>query len=497
MYNIDWSKYLSPNRFRDSGTGVGKDNDHRSQFDSDLGRVIFCPAIRRMHDKTQVVPLTSGDTVLTRLTHSLQVMNVAESLASNYTRSTEFFDMYGEKAVEYGHSISAILRTASLLHDIGNPPFGHFGEVTIQHYFQNPDICRHIDYTKVDHWNDFTQFDGNAMGLRIMSKLQYTGTLDGLNLSYGTMGAYLKYPNKGAADSDGYVGNHKHGIFKTEEELFDEIVKHCNMQKDDGTIKRHPLSFLVEAADSICYGAMDIEDGYSMGWYSFDHLLTRLSTYAYAKMDDDTKAEPRVQEAMVDVNGTKVFSIAKFLGFYPDCKDGTPKEKRRLILDFRVRLIDYLVKHATSKFIEKLDKIDEGTYDNELLKDDKFHINDALSKFTYNYIISQPLVQSQEIKGNSVICGLMDILIRYAFHENEKYRAKVKGVISEARLECAIHENSYPEEMFFKRNEHTIFDYDLGKLNTYARLRLIVDFISSMTDEYSIKLYQKLNGMAL
>ena len=118
IFAIDWEKYLQPNRKRPSGTHASIEWDSRNQFESDLGRVIFCPAIRRMHDKTQVIPLTSGDTILTRLTHSMQVMSVAESLAHYYTRSDAFKELYGDNAYSYDASISAVLRTAALLHDI-------------------------------------------------------------------------------------------------------------------------------------------------------------------------------------------------------------------------------------------------------------------------------------------------------------------------------------------------------------------------------------------
>lgn len=166
LYNIDWEQYLQPKRQRDSGTQA----------------------------------------------------------AHYYTRSDAFIRLYGKKAYSYDASISAILRTAALLHDIGNPPFGHFGEITIQNYFKKYLEDHHIITER--QALDFTQFDGNALGLRIVSKLQYTGTLDGLNLTYPTLGAYLKYPNKGEAKNHkkDYVGDHKHGIFYTEEALFDEIV---------------------------------------------------------------------------------------------------------------------------------------------------------------------------------------------------------------------------------------------------------------------------------
>lgn len=493
LYHINWDQYLSSSRERKPNTTVGNGNDLRNCFDSDLGRVIFCPAIRRMHDKTQVIPLSGGDTVLTRLTHSMQVMSVAESLANNYTRTKAFVNLYGEKAIEYANCISAIIRAAALLHDIGNPPFGHFGEVTIQDYFKEYKERENSIKLKEAEWLDFTQFDGNAMGLRLISKLQYTGDLYGLNLTYATMAAYLKYPNIDKSQRNGYVGNHKHGIFQTEKELFERIVFKCNMKNGDGRIKRHPLSFLVEAADSICYGAMDIEDAFMQNWYSYDDLLSELSQIAYEKMSEEIKNSKRVCDAMMD----NKFSIELFLGCQRNSNSCVKLENRRLILNFRVKLISYLVRHTIDTFVNNLELIDLGSYDNELLDDDLYHINDAIKEFTKRYIISNRSVQTEEIKGHSVIKGLLDILIYYTFHSEKKYRDKAIGLLSEPRIECAMHENLYNTEPYFNKEQHPIADFDLKELSEYYRLRLIVDFVSSMTDKYSVILYQKLRGITI
>lgn len=493
LYKINWDDYLSSERARETNSTAGSGIDMRNSFESDLGRVIFCPAIRRMHDKTQVIPLSGGDTVLTRLTHSMQVMSVAESLASNYTRTKEFAKLYGDKAINHANDISAIIRTAALLHDIGNPPFGHFGEVSIQDYFKNLMGDQFDTFSKLskEEQLDFTQFDGNAMGLRLISKLQYTGDLCGLNLTYGTMAAYLKYPNI-HEKNDVYVGEHKHGIFQSEKDLFDKIVEKCHMKRPDGTIKRHPLSFLVEAADSICYGVMDIEDGFTQHWYTYDHLTSKLSQLAYDKMTDKVKKSERVRNSMKN----NEFSIETFLGCKREHKDKTKMMDRRLILEFRVKLLSYLVKHTIDTFITNLSEIDSGTYNNELLDDDIYCINEAIGAFTKRYIISQPSVQTEEIKGQSVICGLLDKLIYYAFHTDKKYQAKVKGLLSEARLESAMHENIYKDEKYFDREQHSIADFGIGQLNDYYKFRLIVDFVACMTDKYSLFLYQKLRGIS-
>ena len=495
LYTIDWDKYLKPERQRKSGTHASVEWDKRNQFESDLGRVVFCPAIRRMHDKTQIIPLTSGDTILTRLTHSMQVMTVAESLAHCYTRSKSFIDTYKDKAYDYDARISAILRTAALLHDIGNPPFGHFGEITIQNYFKKLLEDRHIITDR--QALDFTQFDGNALGLRIVSKLQYTGTLDGLNLTYPTLGAYLKYPNKDKADKNGYVGNHKHGIFYTEEKLFDEIVEYCNLKNADGTIKRHPLSFLVEAADSICYGTMDIEDGYNIHWYSFNDMVNALNKIIIKKVTKKAKGESLLRPYLTKPDDTNSFSIEKLIGFSRQWDDGSDKDKRRLILDFRVSLINYLTKLSINNFITNLEKIDKGKYDNELLKDDPYEIFEALSDFSLSRIISRRDIQEVELTGNSVINGLFDILLNYAFSEDKKFRSKIKAVISKSRMEETIHEQLNPVIPYKVFKDEDLWDFDIEKLDNYSKLRLIVDFVASMTDKYSVELYQKFSGMRL
>lgn len=491
MYKIEWHKYLSANRVRHSGTLVGQNGDHRSCFDSDLGRIIFCYALRRMHDKTQVVPLSNGDTVLTRLTHSLQVMNIAESLAINYTRDKEFDQLYPGKAIEYASSISAILRAAALIHDIGNPPFGHFGEVTIQKYFH--DICTRFPSITPREALDFTEFDGNALGLRLVSKLQYTGTLDGLNLSYATLAAYMKYPNEESRQKNGYVGMHKHGVFTTESRLFGEIIQACNMIRPDGVIKRHPLSFLVEAADTICYDAMDIEDGYNMHLYDLDTLVSFLDNYIITHQHNEEKLKPY----LTDPTNPASFSIEKVFGYTRQWPEDIDKNPQRLILDFRVKLISYLTRHAVNVFKDNLQKIDEGTYNKELLRDDDLLVDEALSEFTKRYIISQSRVQQIEMTGNSVINGLLDILIKYAFSDDKQYRSKIKGVVAESRLIAMIHETKFSGNTYSTITRDDLFDFDLDELNAYAKLRLIVDFIANMTDKYSVELYQKLSGIRI
>ena len=481
IYTINWKKYLSNKRWQEEPS-LNVEKDSRNPFEVDFGKVIFCPALRRMHDKTQVIPLSSGDNVSTRLTHSLHVMNIAESLACNYTRSETFLNQYDKPkdAFDDAQCIRAILKTASLLHDIGNPPFGHFGEASIKDYFgeffktenkKGKEITTALnDEDKID----FTQFDGNAQGLRIVSKLQYSGNLSGLNLTYGTLGAYMKYPNEGEKNSEGYIGNHKHGVFKTEHELFQKIVENCNMKKKDGSIKRHPLAFLVEAADTICYGTMDVEDGLYQKWYDIHYLIKCLDDYISDKKGHKTQ-------------------ISDIIGF--SLSDEGKKDERQVRLELRERLITYLVDLAITNFNNNLGAIDSGEYDKELVYDDTNYVAEALKDFTKRRILSNHNVLKFEITGNSVITGLFDILIKYFFHDENSYHSRLNGIISEGRMAVAMKENipdKYSEDEIITLDN--IYTFDVGELSSYAKLRMIVDFVASMTDKFSVELYQTLSG---
>lgn len=467
-------------RWRTSGKPDAGMGDYRTPFESDYGRVLFSSAIRRMHDKTQVIPLTNGDSVLTRLTHSIQVMNLAESLINNYCRSEEFKRQYtGEEGYALAANLVAIVRAAAFVHDVGNPPFGHFGETIIQDYFREKRELLKSQFLKEEDSTaevdrkilDFTEFDGNAQGLRILTKLQYMGNLDGLNLTYATLAAYMKYPNPGVVDKS-YIGTKKHGVFCSEESIFKKIVDECKLREASRRIRRHPLSFIVEAADSIAYLVMDIEDGYNLGWYDFETLIKEIDSYL-----------PQ--------------SIEKIVGFSRKTLEGGEKGSKKLIVDFRVKLIQYLVNKARCNFEENLKGIDEGTYGKELIEDDENGVAFALQRFSMAYIISHQSINRVEMSGHSVLNGLLDVLSFYAFHKDEKYRRKLKSILSSSRIALAMHENMGNEGKYQNYDRNEICDCDLGDFGYYARWRIIVDFISGMTDKYAVELYQQLSGQTI
>lgn len=285
-------------------------------------------------------------------------------------------------------------------------------------------------------------------------------------------------------------------MFLTEEALFDEIVKSCNLGLDDKKVKRHPLAFLVEAADSICYSTMDMEDGYNIQWYSFDDMVDAISFFIVQGAKEKGRLEI-LAEFSKDPGNSEQFSIEKFLGFKREWKDGTKKDKRRLIVDFRVALINYLTKFTIEQFIDNLEGIDTGKYSSELLKEDPYGVFDALSKFSLHKIISRRDIQELELTGNSVINGLLNILMSYTFSEDRKFRSKIKAVISKSRVEATLHENMHKGNTFMKFEEKDFWDFDVETLDNYSKLRLIVDFVASMTDKYSVELYQKFAGMSM
>lgn len=481
MYKIDWDKYLSKDRYRDKSEfekhkNEVNDVEKRNDFESDFGRVAFSSALRRMHDKAQVMPLTTGDSVHTRLTHSIEVMSIAYSLGITLCRDQEFIDLYGpNKAIEYERMIPMILKTAAFVHDIGNPPFGHFGETIIQNYFKEYLKKRIITDKEA---LDFTCFDGNAEGFRILTRLQYIGDLSGLNLTYTTLAAYTKYPNDNSIDKK-YIGTKKHGVFTSESDILNKMVDACNMKRPNGSIKRHPLSFLVEAADSICYNVMDIEDGMTMGWYSFTDVTDFINKYMEEKTD------------------IKNYSILSVLGVDFDKDKINKNDEKRKMCDFRVKSIRYFVELAISRFKENLEGIDNGTYSKELIEDNDL-ISSAYHEFAVRMIYPQREIEQIELTGYSVLNGLLDILLNCAFNPDKKFRNHLKSVISKTFLKVAKREqeqDSPTDYKFFSNDD--IVNFDIERLSPYSKLRVIVDLISGMTDRYAVNVYQKLSGQRL
>jgi len=530
---MEWNKLLNNNRLRQSRRS--NPDDARNDFESDFGRIIFSPALRRMHDKTQVFPLTTDDNIHSRLTHSMEVLSIGYSMGVKLCENETIQKRLNKNTYQLFREIPIILKNSCLLHDIGNPPFGHFGETVIQEYFnqlfQNSIVKADAkDFTPKDQesgklcltlsesqQNDFLNFDGNAQGLRVLTKLQILDDLFGLNLTFATLGAYIKYPNYAKPNkNDKAIEKHKLGVFQSELEYFKIISKECGTVIDEKYI-RHPLCYLMEAADSICYLTMDIEDGFNKKLFDINYLARKLRN--------------------VDIIKDKIQAIVD------DKTNDTTK-----IVRIRIELIQQLVNYAINEFITNIDKIENGKYNKELIFSEDFALPNILQKICIDKIFSSRDINSLEITGHSVMSGLIDYYIDFLFKKNKDYKKRVQILISDSIIKAAIEENfreiikKRKEELTDKTNKtgkesstfaqiHYIeqklkeqeecykkdpgeketeqkikelkkslwryIDPKLDDLNDYYKLRVIVDFISGMTDQYALNHFRKISGQQI
>lgn len=443
---MNWETYLNNSRLRESTRS--KEYDNRNEFESDYGRVIFSPAIRRMHDKTQVMPLTHDDNIHTRLTHSLEVMSVAYSIGIRLIENSKFQEISKQTAESLIRKIPLILQAAAVVHDVGNPPFGHLGEESIKDFFDSyfKDKKNKSKLSKIQK-EDFTNFDGNAQGFRILTKLQILDDLYGLNLTKATLGAYLKYPNTKKIDKN-KISRKKRGVFQSEKEYLDIIIKDTGMIYGKSVI-RHPLSFLVEAADNICYRAMDIEDGFNKKWFSFDELVSHFQG-------------SEIYTDLVKIKNEKKSSASK-------------------ITAFRLLVIQNLITVCITNFITNIDEISRGEYNCELIED-SCTLETELKKICQKWIFPKREVVSMELKGDAVIKGLLNKYTEFIIQKPEKYLSRALPLISNSIIKTALMENEFDS-----------ID-DFNKLPEYFKLRVIVDYISGMTDQYALSQFRILYG---
>ena len=490
METIDWKSYLSAERLRPSKASSTRIayRDMRNEFESDFGRVIFSAAARRLHDKTQVVPLTSDDNIHSRLTHSIEVMNIGASLIKNICRSSEFKRIFPDSYSVIEEQANAIIQTICIIHDIGNPPFGHFGEETIAEYFKqyfakNPKI---LD-AKQSWIIDFTEYDGNAQGFRVITKLQCLEDLYGLNLTYASLAAYLKYPNWDKKDKTKGISFHKHGVFCADCSYAEKVLAGCMCNEN----QRHPLSYIMEAADSICYLSMDIEDAYNKGWIDINDIQDFLSTKVKDIKDPELKTKT---QSII----TKLFA-------------STSKISRKKIVDFRVALIQYFVTLAVSNYLSNIKAVFTGKYNKELIKDDDCGIAEILGDFCHYKIFSHKDIQSIELTGHSVLNGLMDIYINLFMHNERSFRNRGKNMISKSIMRANILDYlvdakliKYENGRYINISDNTEINieklcdtFDIEQFPNYYKLRTIVDHISGMTDKFAVSPYQKLSGQRI
>lgn len=284
MARMNWQQLLSPVRFGETQGTLALDVG-RSPFHKDYDRIIFSSAFRRLDRKTQVHPLSENDHVHNRLTHSLEVGCVGRSLG------TRVAEMLGDELPDNitASDVGAMIQAACLAHDIGNPPYGHGGEDAIRHWFRDPQNAHFLEGLSELEQADLKTFEGNAQGFRIVTQVEYHRFQGGMRLTYGTLGAFLKYP--WTVDYVERQQRQKFGCYQAELGVLREVAARLGLiETGPDSWCRHPLVYLLEAADDICYGLIDLEDGIEMGLLSYDEveaLLQPLLADAWAESQVD------------------------------------------------------------------------------------------------------------------------------------------------------------------------------------------------------------------
>jgi len=440
---MNWNQLLSTKRF---STSTNK-SDIRSEFQRDYDRIIFSSPFRRLQNKTQVFPLPGSVFVHNRLTHSLEVASVGRSIARIVAR--ELISKKPELANSALNEIDTVVAAACLAHDLGNPPFGHSGEKAISSYFTEGE-GRHLEKEITPHqWADLIDFEGNANAFRTLTH-QFEGRRKGgFSLTYATLAALVKYPYP----SFGKGKRKKYGIFDSELEDFSEVMQECGIPvigrstAGHEIYARHPLVYLVEAADDISYLIMDMEDAHKLGILSTEKTEELLLSF-YSKNEDSDYFEykNRIYKEVTDTNERIAF--------------------------LRATTINTLVKAVSQVFIEQEDEIMTGQFTGSLVD----YLNPTLTKalnicrkVSVKQIYNHPAVVKIELTGFHVLGTLMQEFCQAVLSPEKNYHRKLQSLLP---------------EQFKPKNE-----------DVYSKLQSVIDFISGMTDLYAMQLYKDLRGI--
>ena len=441
---MNWEKLLSLKRFGDTQKRERKDQDEtRLGFEVDYDRIIFSSEFRSLQDKTQVVPLSSEDFVHTRLTHSLEVSVVGRSLGRKV--GLKILDKYPDlrEIHEYqSNDFGAIVASASLAHDIGNPPFGHSGEKSIGQFFiSEKGNFFSKDLTK-KQYQDLCDFEGNANGFKILTQSRI-GREGGLRLSYATLGAFVKYPKESLPKRPTKnVSHKKYGFFQSEVDVFNDIAGELGLTKDETeSYIRHPLAYLVEAADDICYTIIDFEDGINLGLIEEEFALE----YLINLVRDSINTEKYHQLS----NTTDRISYLRALS------------------------INTLIKECAEIFMKNEAEIIQGVFQSSLLDRSKYkaQISDIIKISVENIYESKEVIE-KEIAGYNLISVLLE------------------SYITAANNMHGGNPNSY-DKLILSLLPKTI---DLNKPDLYSRILEICHYIASFSDSQALLVYKKITA---
>lgn len=474
---MNWEQLLSTKRSRGSSNKNKylKNTDLRSEFEKDYHRIIGSASFRRLQDKTQVFPLDKSDFIRTRLTHSLEVSSFAKSLGQNIGENILLYKKDTGFTPRMKEDICSILQCAGLIHDIGNPPFGHFGELAIREWFERnlPVLKFHgkpIDQMLTERMReDLYHFEGNAQALRLVSKLHFLVDEHGMNLTYALLNTIVKYPV--ASDEidpkSGNIKDKKLGYYLADAEIFREI------QEATGTNgRRHPLTFILEAADDIAYKTADIEDAFIKGFISYQKLLEELTELQvmYGKSDANT------------------FNPARLLDeLYLRGKDKHVEDPEEYaIKNWIVRVQGFLINCATYGFTSNYNEIMAGEYEHDLF----YHtfaekLMDMLGDFAFREVFTSDTIYRMEVAEATMIDYLMDRFVSAVIKYDDKEEKMGTLDIRMVSFISSNYKNAYHFQAQGKSDEERL----------YLRLLLVTDYICGMTDSYAKRLYQELKAI--
>lgn len=439
---MNWTQLISDKRFGMEEYHDGRHHE-RTDFQRDYDRLIFSSPFRRLQNKTQVFPLPGSIFVHNRLTHSLEVSCVGRSLGNNVGRALS--RKYGSETANFAE-FGSIVSAACLAHDMGNPPFGHSGERAISAYFFEGKGMKYEQQVREEggRWEDFVHFEGNANAMRLLTHQFIGRRKGGFALTYSTLASIVKYPYPSTQS----VKKNKFGFFQSEEETYKRIVEELGILKIDDVADRyarHPLVYLVEAADDICYQIMDIEDAHKLHILNSEEAIALLLGY---------------------FEGEKLERITRIMRMVDDVNEQ--------IGYLRSSIIGLLVDECSRVFIEQEDAFLNGTFQGPLIEHIESHARQAYvncSQMAYQKIYKAKEVLDIELAGYHIFSHLIDCLTEAVMNQEHAYSKLLLQRI--------------PDQ------------YDTNMPTTYGKIQCVLDYISGMTDVYALDLYRKITGMGL
>ncbi|WP_318388016.1 dGTP triphosphohydrolase [Enterobacter sp.] len=498
---MQWSKLLNSARRKDKQKTLPEadpaaDNppapktEWRQEIERDFDRILFAAPTRRLADKTQVFPLDQNDSVRTRLTHSHEVANFARGIGMRLAfdlKAKVFPDLLPGICVE--RDVPALLAAIGLAHDLGNPPFGHQGEAAMREWFNRELRPLLPDYNDIDRpeiFDDFFAFDGNSQTLRLVTKLQILNDQHGLNLTYATLAAMLKYPRSSYTDNPGQWK--KHGYFHSEA----GVVKDIWLETGLAESVRHPFTWLMEACDDIAYSVLDAEDTVKKGFASYQDLIDHLRCWGDEK-------DPVIVNVLTEVE--KKNSEFKRLQ-----QELTPGEINDIKMQmFRVKSTIALVNCVVDTFVKHLDTLlsHDCNYSDLIAKSPAKALCEALKEFDKTRGYRHRSVLELELKGSNYIQSLMDMLW-IGIHGHKTKREKDEEKAKKKEDSAYTCRDEYRSNTAFGRyaygqiseNYRRIFEDESNELPVlYKEAQLLSDAISGMTDSYLIRLHDRLKSL--